>query len=93
MQHVLKFIRFISVALFALLAGCASPSPSGDVAHLSGPGEICQVCRYHHDLACICVKVKDSTPRAEYEGKTYYFCSEDCRTAFLKKPQKYLPKP
>jgi len=36
--------------------------------------------------------VDESTPRAEYQGTTYYFCSEDCRAAFLKKPQKYVSK-
>ena len=27
--------------------------------------------------------------RAEYEGKTYYFCSERCRAAFEKQPERY----
>jgi len=26
----------------------------------------------------------------EYQGNTYYFCSAQCRTNFLKQPQKYL---
>ena len=25
----------------------------------------------------------------EYEGKTYYFCCDNCKTAFLKDPEKY----
>ena len=32
--------------------------------------------------------------KAEYDGETYYFCSEGCREKFLKKPKKYLkPRP
>ncbi len=28
--------------------------------------------------------------KAEYQGKTYYFCSAACRNAFEKSPRKYL---
>lgn len=28
----------------------------------------------------------------EYEGKTYYFCCEDCKEKFMKDPEKYLQK-
>ena len=35
---------------------------------------------------------KDTTPKTGYQGATYYFCSEDCRAAFLKKPDMYLSK-
>lgn len=65
---------------------------SKDTAQNSGPAATCYVCRYNNDLACVNVRVKDTTPRAEYQGTTYYFCSEDCRTAFLTNPSKYLPK-
>lgn len=77
-------------ALLALVAGCATASR--ETAQDGSSTSTCQVCRYHNDLACICVKVKDSTPRAEYHGTTYYFCSEECRADFLKRPDKYLPK-
>lgn len=75
-------------AMLAVAAGCATASH--ETAHGSGPSSICHVCEYNNDLACVCVKVKDTTPRADYLGTTYYFCSEDCRDAFLKKPDKYL---
>jgi YHS domain-containing protein len=87
MKHVLNITL---VALLALVAGCAT-SP-----HNPAPGssldEICHVCRYNNDLACVCVHVKENTPKTGYQGATYYFCSEECRDAFLKKPQKYLPR-
>lgn len=28
----------------------------------------------------------------EYQGKTYYFCSEACKKAFSQNPEKYLKK-
>ncbi|ODU23816.1 MAG: hypothetical protein ABS95_02995 [Verrucomicrobia bacterium SCN 57-15] len=85
-----QFLNITLATLLALIAGCATQS--NNAAQSSGPTETCHVCKYNNDLACICVKVKDATPRAEYQGTTYYFCSTDCRVAFLKSPQKYLPK-
>ncbi len=38
------------------------------------------------------VKVAGAAHTAEYLGKTYYFCSEGCKTAFLKEPAKFAPK-
>jgi YHS domain-containing protein len=35
------------------------------------------------------VKVEGAKYSAAYEGKTYYFCSEGCKTEFLKNPAKY----
>jgi Cu+-exporting ATPase len=29
--------------------------------------------------------------RAEYQGKTYYFCNPACKESFQKSPAKYLP--
>lgn len=30
--------------------------------------------------------------KSEYKGKTYHFCSEDCKTKFDKDPAKYAEK-
>ena len=30
---------------------------------------------------------------SQYEGKTYYFCCNGCKTSFEKDPQKYLAHP
>ena len=30
--------------------------------------------------------------KSEYKGKTYYFCSEDCKKKFDKEPAKYAEK-
>jgi len=35
------------------------------------------------------VKISGAKYTAEYQGKTYYFCSEGCKTEFLKDPAKH----
>lgn len=30
-------------------------------------------------------------PRAEYQGRTIYFCTEYCQRAFLQDPRRFLP--
>jgi YHS domain-containing protein len=82
-------LNLLAIAALALAAGCTTSSK--DISQASGPTETCHVCRYNNDLACVQVRVRDTTPRAEYGGRTFYFCSEACRTEFLKKPEKYLP--
>jgi YHS domain-containing protein len=83
-------LNIVLAVLLLWSAGCATTSSHAKAN--SGPTYICHVCRYNNDLACVCVTVKESTPKTEYEGHTYYFCSEECRAAFLKKPARYLPK-
>lgn len=36
--------------------------------------------------------VSESSPKAEHEGKTYYFCCPGCEANFKKDPQKFLNK-
>ena len=36
------------------------------------------------------VQIEGAKHTAAYEGKTYYFCAERCKTEFLKNPAKYL---
>jgi YHS domain-containing protein len=36
------------------------------------------------------VDPKTTTDKAEYKGKTYYFCSRDEKETFLKSPEKYV---
>ncbi len=43
------------------------------------------------DPVCKMDIIEDSAQhKAEYQGKTYYFCSAACRNAFEKNPGKYL---
>ena len=86
-----SFLNIGLAAAIALMAGCATPPM--ETAQNPGETATCEVCRYNNDLACLCVKVKEKTPHAEYQGKAYYFCSEDCRIAFQKRPAKYVAQP
>lgn len=38
------------------------------------------------------VDPKTAAAKSECKGKTYYFCSAGCKTAFDKQPQKYAGK-
>jgi YHS domain-containing protein len=68
-----------------LLAACETGPRTVAAGHAE-----CLVCKVNADLACVDVTVKGDTPRAEYLGKTYYFCSNECRDKFVKEPAKYV---
>ena len=74
----------VTLAALAALGGCAGPREADPRPIAEDP-----VCLYNRDLGCVQVRVDDQTPRAEYQGKTYYFCDERCRLAFEKNPVKY----
>lgn len=43
------------------------------------------------DVVCgMWVDTETAPARAEYKGKTYYFCAPGCKVAFEKDPEKYL---
>lgn len=69
-----------------ILSGCAV---DGTRAADGVPHAECPVCRKNGDLACLIVKVTPVTPRAEFEGRTYYFCSSGCREDFERSPERY----
>lgn len=35
------------------------------------------------------IEEKDAVAEVEYEGTTYYFCSDDCRETFEEDPEDY----
>jgi P-type Cu+ transporter len=39
------------------------------------------------------VEITPDTPRSNYDGETYYFCSEACKQSFDREPAKYLVSP
>ena len=69
------------------ITGCATQQPSAAVD--TRPMVTCYVCDYNNDLGCVSFHLKESTPRLTFEGKEYFFCSEDCCKAFQLKPSKY----
>ena len=74
------------VLTLLVLAGCATAPRE---TKLEAGTAVCCVCQHNNDLACLKVKVTEATPKAEYDGRTYCFCSEDCRKSFQKTPRKY----
>jgi len=43
------------------------------------------------DLVCgMTIAEKDAAGTAEYQGTTYYFCSEGCRRKFIAQPVEFL---
>ena len=85
MKTILK-----TIAAIALLSTSAF---AADLVNVSGASKIA-VNGYDTVAFFTDSKPVNGSPAisAEYQGATYYFCSADCREAFLKKPLKYLPE-
>src|SRR4051794_26347095 len=82
---------FLFVILASFLAGgCASTT--GEPQQLAANQDTCWVCVHENDLACVKIDVDSKTPSAEYSGKTYHFCSEECKKEFVANPAKFAPK-
>jgi YHS domain-containing protein len=81
-------MRFIMNAV--LLAGLAVPFAGAAVADdkkadQKAPKEVA-------DPVCGMMVDPKTADKADYKGKTYYFCSADEKQEFLKTPEKFLPK-
>jgi YHS domain-containing protein len=48
------------------------------------PMEKCPVCGMNVD--------KKQAPTSEYQDRTYYFCSEECKEKFDENPQEYMTR-
>jgi len=45
-----------------------------------------------HDEVCgMSIEAEDAAATVEFQGKTYYFCSERCRGMFEEHPDRYVP--
>lgn len=70
----------------------AASAPSSSAKGVVPPGEA----KVGDRSYCLVSKeefvVNADSPKAEYEGKTYYFCCSGCDKAFTKDPKKYLTK-
>jgi YHS domain-containing protein len=95
MRSVICGLLFCAaVGGISLVSGCSSnatkqPVMASSTANTASHAE-CAVCKANADLACVDVTVDDQTPRCDYNGKTYYFCSNSCRDEFAKDPAKYV---
>ncbi len=76
------YLRFMLLPLFVLTISfanfCATP---GDVTVQAAEEKVL-------DPACGVEIDKSSAIAVEYEGNTYYFCSETCKATFEKNPEK-----
>jgi len=82
-MKVLLSLMFVACAMI----GCTSTAEPQQ--HLAANQDACWVCVHENDLACVKVDVDDKTPSAVYQGKTYHFCSEECKKEFVANPEKY----
>jgi YHS domain-containing protein len=82
-----RSLAALAAACFlAACAGCVGDRPKiADGAQHAR----CLPCVQEGDTPCIDVRVDASTPRAEWQGVTYYFCSDECRRTFVKNPESY----
>lgn len=72
------------LALF--ISACASlpPVPPAEASVAQ-----CLVCRCRRDFDCLEVDKSPRTPHADFAGRTYYFCGENCRKEFERNPGRY----
>ncbi len=73
-----------------LLAGCQSSDLIGTSS--AQPKAQCLVCKMNADLACVDLDSTQKNPTYLYNEKTYSFCSDECKTKFVKNPEKYVAK-
>jgi thiol-disulfide isomerase/thioredoxin len=71
------------VPVMCLLVALASATAHAEKAPDKA---ICPVCSVHGETKQERVKAE-----ADFEGKTYYFCADDCRAAFEEDPLAYVP--
>jgi hypothetical protein len=83
----------ISILVACSIVGtpaCRTSNAVHSVTDSNAPHAECLVCKHEGDLACVDVTIVGDTPRTVYDGGTYYFCSEQCRSDFEKHPAEYL---
>lgn len=81
----------LTLSCVVALLGVATAT-AGDSKVQQAATATCHVCRYNRDLACVEFRVKPNTPETVYRGTRYCFCSGECQKAFVRKPEKYIPK-
>jgi len=74
----LKILSFLPAVVFIVVLAGIAQQKAEDTAK---------------DPVCgMSVKIAGAKYTYDYKGTTYYFCSEGCKTAFSKEPDKYLAK-
>jgi YHS domain-containing protein len=89
----------VLLSFLSSFAGCVSTRsaeggapPAATASALKKPGEAVPgdttTCPVSGETFTVAV----DSPKVEFEGKTYYFCCEDCVGDFQKDPAKYVAK-
>jgi YHS domain-containing protein len=93
---LLCFCFLLAVACGGSAPPPAAPSPDPAAASTSStplvaPGEAKVGDRTKCPVSGNEFVVKEDSPHAEHNGKTYYFCCPDCPKAFQANPEKFVP--
>lgn len=70
-------------------AASASASATPSAAGLKAPGEAKVGDKTKCPISGEDFTVSENSPKAEHNGKTYYFCCPGCEKKFKENPQKY----
>jgi YHS domain-containing protein len=87
---LLKLCSLLLSILAVASPACRSTNESTAGEASAAPRAQCPVCVAEGDLGCVEVKVLAETPSSKYLGRTYWFCSEECRSEFEKHPNHYV---
>lgn len=98
-----KLTAALFVSLVSLLGACGgAPSPAaspsgeaakaGSAANMKAPGDAKIGDTTKCPVSGEDFVVDASSPKAEHDGKTYYFCCGGCKKKFEAEPAKYLKK-
>jgi YHS domain-containing protein len=76
---------FVAISFVFVLAGLAAQQTTTEKKAPENTQEVvvCKVCGMKVDKA-------QNPITWDYKGKTYYFCSQDCKNSFMKDPESFL---
>jgi Cu+-exporting ATPase len=102
MMSVRYLLCAVLLTLVVVLAGCPKPTPpSQSAVPASQPGPAVAanaLAGAGGEELATCPVLGTTMPKSkmiplEYEGKTYYFCCQDCVPQFKANPKKYIEHP
>ena len=91
-----KLLALVVLAGSAVACGGAAPAPAAPSAAAVAPSPLKPAgeAKIGDRTACPVsgeeFTVTAQSPKADYNGKTYYFCCEGCDKSFAKDPAKFL---
>lgn len=101
--HGMKLAAIVISSVLVACGGASSSTPASTTpvtpsapstsSELKAPGDAKVGDRTHCPVSGEEFVVRDDSPHAEYQGKTYYFCCPHCPEKFQADPAKYLGKP